>query len=318
MPALDRSALATADPEVARAAFAPLVPRLQFGRIDPEAFRVRLQTLAAPGLAVFDYAFAAQTELEAGADQVSVVSARGRGVDIAYGGRQIDVSRPYANAVDGMLARWETFSARAVILDRSRIAEVARMTYGGTATAVIPAQLEAKSGALGRYWDAIVSRVVGAMSAAPEAFDAPIVAEAAFSRLAVAYLSAFHVVRDDGRGRLVPVGARSAVVRTAVEYLHAHAGEPITVAHVAAAVHISSRGLHAAFVAETGRSPSEHLRGIRLEGVRDELRFAPPSDTIAVVARRWGFVHLPRFAQAYQQAFGELPSATRGVRRAAA
>ena len=100
----------------------------------------------------------------------------------------------------------------------------------------------------------------------------------------------------------------------AVDHMHAHASKPITVQHIADAVHISTRGLHAAFVSETGRSPSEHLRAIRLEGVRAELRFAEPTESIAAIARRWGFVHLSRFAEAYERAFGELPSATRATR----
>ncbi|HEX6954198.1 MAG TPA: helix-turn-helix transcriptional regulator [Agromyces sp.] len=315
MPGLDRSSFVTADPEAAREAFAPLVPRMEFGRLDPEAFRVRLQTVTAPGLAVFDYAFAAQTALEAGADDVSVVTAKGRGVSISHGRNAVDVSRPFINASAGMLARWDVYSARAVILDRSRVEEVARMTSGEPGLGVAPVELAARSVALGRYWDDTVARVTNAMAAAPEAFAEPIVAEAAFSRLAVAYLNVFDLAWAGPDGRRLPVGARSPVVRAALEFLHANAAMPITVQHVADAVHISTRGLHAAFVAETGRSPSEHLRAVRLQGVRDELRFSPPTDTIAVIARRWGFVHLPRFAEAYERAFGELPSATRGRRR---
>jgi transcriptional regulator GlxA family with amidase domain len=175
--------------------------------------------------------------------------------------------------------------------------------------------LEARSAALGRYWNAVVDRVALAIDAAPEAFAEPIVAEAAFNRLAVSYLNAFHLAWTRPDGRQAAIGARSRVVRAALEYLHANAASPITVQHVASAVHISSRGLHSAFVAETGRPPSEHLRAIRLEGVRDELRFAAATDTIAAIARRWGFVHLSRFAEAYAREYGELPSATRSYRR---
>lgn len=318
MPGLDRSSFVTADPEAAREAFAPLVPRLQFGRVDPEVFRVWMRNQVAPGFSVVDYAFAASATVEAGADDVLVVSPRGRGIDIRHGRAEVDVSRPYINATEGVSARWEAFMARAVVLDRSRLEEVARMTSGEPGLRLEPLELTARSPELGRHWDTAVARVANAMTAAPEAFAEPIVAESAFNRLAVAYLTAFPLAWADRAGGRTAVGARTAVVRAALEFLHANAAMPITVQDVADAMHISTRGLHAAFVGETGRSPSDHLRSIRLQGVRDELRFAPPTDTIAVVARRWGFVHLPRFAESYERAFGELPSATRGRRRLSA
>jgi AraC-like DNA-binding protein len=315
MPGLARSAFATADPEAAREAFAPLVPRLQFGRVDPDVWRMWIRTESAGPFTVMDYAFSSPSAVNAGADQVLVVTGRGRGFEVRHGRKAVDTSRPYVNVAEGITATWETFAARTVMLDRARLQEVARMTSGEPESQLELLEVETRSAALGRHWDAVVARVGRAMAAAPEAFEEAIVAEAAFNRLAVTYLNAFHLAWSRPDGRTVPVGARSAVVRAAFEFLHAHAAEPITVQHVAAAVHISARGLHAAFVAETGRPPSEHLRAIRLEGVRDELRFAPATETIATVARRWGFVHLPRFAEAYERAFGELPSATRGRRR---
>lgn len=318
MPGLDRSAFTTADPEVAREAFAPLVPRLQFGRVDPETFRVWIRSGTAPGLCVFDYAFTAPVQLEAGADDVLVVTARGQGIDIRHGRMAVDVSRPYVNATEGVSAKWESFAARAIVLDRSRLEEVACSVTGRPGAGLEPVGLAARSMELGRYWNESVRRVTRAMGAAPEAFDEPVVAEAAFHRLAVAYLNAFHLAGEAPADGAVPIASRSSVVRTAMDYVHAHAAEPITVRHLADVAHISTRGLHAAFVGETGRSPSEHLRAVRLEGVRDELRFTEPEVSIATIARRWGFVHLSRFADAYERAFGELPSATRGRRRLSA
>jgi AraC-like DNA-binding protein len=315
MPGLERSSFETNDPEVAREAFAPLVPRLEFGRVDPDAFRVRIRSEVAPGFSVVDYAFAAPAAVEAGADDVLVVSARGRGIDLRHGGAEIDASRPYINATEGVTARWEAFAARATVLDRTRVEEVARLGSGGPERRLEPLALGARTVALGRHWDLSVGRVLHAMLVAPEAFDEPIVEEAAFHRLALAYLHAFDVGWAEKDGRHVPLGARSATVRAALDHMHAHASKPITVRHIAEAVHISTRGLHAAFVSETGRSPSEHLRAIRLEGVRAELCFAEPTESIAAIARRWGFVHLSRFAEAYERAFGELPSATRSTTR---
>ncbi|MGR2752907.1 helix-turn-helix transcriptional regulator [Agromyces arachidis] len=317
MATFSRSVFSTVDPETAREVWAPLVPRFEFGRVDPQAFRMRMRTASAPSFAIMDYTFSSPSTVEAGADQLMVVTGRGRGLEVRRGRSTIDTSRPYVNVADGLSATWQDFASRTVMLDRTRLHEFARMHTANEGARLELVDITARSASLGRHWDATVARIGQAIAAAPEAFEEPLVAEAAFSRLAEAYLDVFNLAWARPDGGLVPVGARSAAVRAALDFLHANAAKPISIQHVAEAVHISTRGLHAAFVAETGRPPSEHLRDIRLRGVRDELRFAPPSDTIAVVARRWGFVHLPRFAQAYQQAYGELPSATRGRKRPA-
>jgi AraC-like DNA-binding protein len=315
MAGLSRSALATRDPEAARRAFAPMVPRLELGRADPAEFRVRLRFDAAPEFTVVEYAFSAPGASVAGADDLVVISARGRGFDLRVGRKDVDTSLPYLQAPEAMAARWDTVSARAVMLDRDAVTGVAQTITGREGFTLGFDGVAPNSAALGRYWEATAHRVRSAMLAAPEAFAEPVVSRAAFHRLAVSYLHTFQPVLrlEDGSPRSVV--AQSAIVRAAVEFMHAHAAEPITVQDVARAVHISARGLHAAFASELGVSPSEHLRAIRLCGVRDELRFAPPGQSIAAVARRWGFVHLSRFAEAYAREFGELPSETDGARR---
>ncbi|MBM7505811.1 helix-turn-helix transcriptional regulator [Agromyces aurantiacus] len=318
MPGLQRSTFTTNDPEAAREAFAPIVPRLEFARVDRDTFGLVMRTESAPGFSVFDYAFTTAADVDAEADDVVVVSGRGRGFELRHGRRAVDASRPYVNATEGITADWESFAARAVVLDRSRLEEVAAMTYGEPVLRLQPIELPARSAELGRRWESTVQTVKRAIAGAPEAFDEPLIAEAAFHRLAVAYLHAFDLGVPGVTGGLVRPGARSAVVRAALEVMHARAHTPLTVQHVAQAVHISVRGLHSAFVSETGRPPSEHLRAIRLAGVRDELRFADPAERVGAIARRWGFVHLSRFAEAYEREYGELPSATRYRRGLAA
>ncbi|GAA2036573.1 hypothetical protein GCM10009819_21480 [Agromyces tropicus] len=292
-----------------------MVPRLEFGRVDPAAFRVQLRFDQAPSFTVIEYAFSAPAATIAGSDDLVVISARGRGFELWHGRRDVDSSLPYLQAADGLAARWEAVAARATMLDRAGVEAVAATMSGEPGRMLTQSGLEPRSPELGRFWEHTVHRVRTAMLAAPEAFDEPLVEGAAFHRLAVAYLHAFQIVWLTSDQRLLPTGPRSTVVRLALEYMHAHAAEAITVQHVADAVHISSRGLHAAFRAELGVSPSEQLRGIRLSGVRDELRFSPPGETVAIVARRWGFVHLSRFADSYRQRFGELPSDTVAQRR---
>jgi AraC-like DNA-binding protein len=310
MPGLDRSSLTTDDPEVARRAFGPMVPRLSFGRVDPAALRVRLGFDVAPSFTIIEYAFAAPAATVAGSDDLVVISAKGRGFELWHGRTMVDPRLPYLQAAEGLSAKWDTVAARATMLDRSRVAEVARSATGDAGARLEDVGLAPVSAALGRSWEVAVHRVRGALWSAPEAFAEPIVEQAAFHRLAMAYLAAFRPDWVDAAGRRAPVGARSRVVRVALEFLRAHAAESITVQHVADAVHITTRGLHAAFVAELGSPPSDVLRGIRLEGARDELRFSEPGVAVSTVARRWGFVHLSRFAETYGRTFGEKPSET--------
>ncbi|MNJ00217.1 transcriptional regulator EutR [compost metagenome] len=52
------------------------------------------------------------------------------------------------------------------------------------------------------------------------------------------------------------------------------------------------------------------LREQRLQGVRAELLMADAGATVRSVAQAWGYANFGLFAAAYQQRFGELPSAT--------
>jgi transcriptional regulator GlxA family with amidase domain len=72
------------------------------------------------------------------------------------------------------------------------------------------------------------------------------------------------------------------------------------------------RGLQDAFRRNLDASPADYLRRLRLDRVRQDLLAADPLSgaTVAGIARRWGFVHLGRFAQTYRTAFGELPGST--------
>ena len=106
--------------------------------------------------------------------------------------------------------------------------------------------------------------------------------------------------------------ALPATVRRAVAYMEDHLAEPVRIADIAAAARLSPRGLQDAFHRLLGRTPTQQLRLLRLEAARDELLRSDPADgaTVAEIARRWGFEHVPRFAAAYRDQFGENPRDT--------
>jgi AraC-like DNA-binding protein len=99
-------------------------------------------------------------------------------------------------------------------------------------------------------------------------------------------------------------------VRRAIEFVHQHAAQPLTVADIAAAANTSVRSLQAGFLRFKSVSPGAYLRQVRLAGARADLLAAGASTTVAHVARVWGFANPGAFAALYREAFGELPSAT--------
>jgi AraC-like DNA-binding protein len=126
---------------------------------------------------------------------------------------------------------------------------------------------------------------------------------------AVAVLDTFaHEITDTGASVTTLSGAR---LRRAVDFLHANAHRPITTQHIADAAGLSIRGVQESFRRTLDSAPLEVLREVRLERVHEELVHADAStSTVSEAAKRWGFMHLGRFAATYAARFGESPSTT--------
>jgi AraC-like DNA-binding protein len=103
-----------------------------------------------------------------------------------------------------------------------------------------------------------------------------------------------------------------AAVRRAAAFIEAHAGQPVTLAEIAAAAGVTGPALQSAFRRHYGTTPVGYLRQARLERAYTELRDAGPATgvTVAAVGRRWGWTSPSQFAAAYQRRFGEPPSRT--------
>ncbi|MBG0830662.1 AraC family transcriptional regulator [Planomonospora sp. ID67723] len=101
------------------------------------------------------------------------------------------------------------------------------------------------------------------------------------------------------------------VVRRAMEFIEAHAHEPLTTDDVARAVAVSGRSLQEGFRRHLGLTPMGHLRDVRLSRVHEELAAGDPARcTVTGVAARWGFLHQGRFAALYRTRYGQSPSLT--------
>ncbi|WP_344794610.1 helix-turn-helix domain-containing protein [Frondihabitans peucedani] len=103
----------------------------------------------------------------------------------------------------------------------------------------------------------------------------------------------------------------SGRLAAALEFVHSHAEMPLTTTDIAQAAGLSLRGLQHAFSRQFEMTPTEYLRGVRLDRVRVDLLAATPSrETVASIAHRWGFSHSGRFSSAYAKRFGEYPTET--------
>ena len=103
-----------------------------------------------------------------------------------------------------------------------------------------------------------------------------------------------------------PAGVLPRHIKRAQEYMHSHVHEPITAEILAAEIGISARSIQSGFKEFLGCSPSQYLRGLRLDRVRAELVSGVESN-VASAALRWGFDHMGRFSTYYKQRFGESP-----------
>jgi len=72
----------------------------------------------------------------------------------------------------------------------------------------------------------------------------------------------------------------------------------------------SRRALELIFKRSVGMPPGRWFINMRLNGALRDLLTPTPDCSVGEVATRWGFRHLPRFAEQYRHAFGELPRQT--------
>jgi len=100
-------------------------------------------------------------------------------------------------------------------------------------------------------------------------------------------------------------GARLEIHR-AIEYLHGHYAEKVTVAGLARIAAMSTSHFSRTFRLETGHPPLDYLIRLRLQKARLLLRAG--DDTITTIALKCGFASHSHFTACYQRQFGTSPS----------
>ncbi|MDZ5086718.1 MULTISPECIES: helix-turn-helix transcriptional regulator [Mycobacteriaceae] len=148
--------------------------------------------------------------------------------------------------------------------------------------------------------------------AAEGAPASPLAAASAANVLAGAVLSAFPNTAMGTAGRPPErTGSRPALLNRAIAFIEENAASPIVLSDVAAWVHVTPRALQYMFKRHLEMTPMAYLRRVRLDHAHRDLVDADPAETtVQRIADRWGFAHTGRFAAAYRQTYGRMPSDT--------
>ncbi len=101
----------------------------------------------------------------------------------------------------------------------------------------------------------------------------------------------------------------SGLVRECIRFMHDNLGAKLTVADIAARVHLSPSRLSHLFKEETGMSVMDYLLKARLDDAKRLL--ASPGITIAQAAEEVGFTDPAHFSRCFKRAEGIPPSAYR-------
>lgn len=162
----------------------------------------------------------------------------------------------------------------------------------------------------GRVWRSMVDLIAGELASGGHLLSHP-AAGRHLERTLLDALLLGHAYNDVQMPNRPDLPAAPVAVTRAIDVMHERPAEAWSSTVLARAAHVSVRSLQSGFLKHVGKPPMTYLRDLRLAGIHEELkRAAPGTTTVETVAYSWGMVHLGRFAAAYRQAVGELPSQT--------
>jgi AraC-like DNA-binding protein len=212
-----------------------------------------------------------------------------------------------------MQVAWsDDFAAGLLALPLERVAEYATGQTGMARADFTFLAMRPVSAAMAWLWRRTMNFAAAQLAGPDPAAARPLVEEATVAMVAATALTVFPntvmtTTQPGGRGWMAPAALRRAAV-----FIDEHAHEPVTLAQIAAAAGVSGRTLQYAFARYYATSPSGYLRRVRLERAHRDLQTADPTrgDTVAAIARAWGWANPSAFAAAYRQQYGRRPGQT--------
>ncbi len=174
---------------------------------------------------------------------------------------------------------------------------------------VLEPHVDLRAGA-GRRWERLVRLLCDEAGTTPSVLSHPMIAAPLHDAVVTGFVHATDHRWRDALERPTRCWSRTPVCR-AVEAIRSDPARPFTPTGLARIAGASTRTLHDGFRRHLDTTPMAYLRLVRLERAHHELRTAEPqATTVADVAHRWGFSHVSRFSQAYQEIYGRPPAAT--------
>ncbi|MFD0735922.1 helix-turn-helix transcriptional regulator [Planotetraspora mira] len=234
------------------------------------------------------------------------VESRHRGVDVVATRDRAVVYRPEG---DTALTRWAG-DCRLVCVgfERTALDRALEALLGLPVTSQIPfaPSLDMTTGRA-RSWARMLMMLNHQLGDADSVVLQPLVAPP----LVDGFIRGFLLAADHPYRELLDAPAeagRPIAIRTAIDIMEAEPQTPLTISTLAARCHVSVRTLQEGFQRHVGMPPMAYLRKVRLRRAHDDLRAADPSvQTVASIARSWGFTHLGRFAAAHEAEYGMSP-----------
>jgi AraC-like DNA-binding protein len=280
------------------------------------AVRGRLRVLHRGEIALYQMSYGAHAELrfDAQAPVYLIHLLHCGGGRLTVDGREMPLSPVITGPGQEVVARWAPDTQALVLRIPRRVIDAAIRPYAEDADEDAPLRLEPQLDVANdevRQWLSLAHSFgsmvdSGLLTRSPDA-------AAHFEQMLVHGLLACQPHTLSGVSmRGGPVGAPIAL-RRALAFCEEHASEPISVADIAAASHMSVRTLQEKFRTHLGITPLAHLRHVRLAGAHADLLAVADGrsdDTVTGIALRWGFSHLGRFGSLYRAAYGRLPSQT--------
>jgi AraC-like DNA-binding protein len=213
------------------------------------------------------------------------------------------------------LPRWEASAAQLCIkLDRHIVEQELSALLG----APVPKPIHFRMGlaidrGAGRRWLGLLQSLLefvdpGATSSPALNRHLELLERSLISGLLLSQVHSYTDAINEGTGRL----SRSSLDRV-VGTIRASPSEPYSLADLSRIAGISARSLQYAFQEQFDVTPMQFLRQVKLDKAFEDL--SNGTGPVVDVAYQLGFSNLGRFARAYRERFGELPSATlaRGV-----
>ncbi|MBQ0855560.1 AraC family transcriptional regulator [Streptomyces sp. BH-SS-21] len=288
--------------------------RLRIGHSGTSGIRTRIRREAMPSVTVdeLDFNYEMSYEVEplgkitlCTVHEGTIADNTFHGVKDTYGPGDIAVLAPPEQPYSGRVC---STRYNAMMMDTYLLNQVADAEPSGA-----PVRLTAHrphSPAAARQLKCLITHLRDQVLCDPLLREEPLIVSASAQMLAASVLAAFpHSARTDANAQ-DRNDAHTLTLRRALAYIDDHAQEPITIADIAAAAHVTVRALQYAFRRHLDSTPTAHLRWVRLAHAHRDLRAADPGTGITVtsIAARWGFHQPSRFAAAYRAAYGVLPS----------